>query len=133
MAQSIATGQMEHGVSVKLMNLHMFDHSDVMEEVWDAAAVFVGSPTHNNGMLPKVADMLTYMKGLKPKGKIGGAFGSYGWSGEAAKDIAAWLTDMGMEMPVAPVRLLYVPTHEQLGACTEMGRAIGKIVADKLG
>jgi flavorubredoxin len=133
MAQALADGLMEHGLSVKLMGLHVFDHSDVMEEVWDAAAVLVGSPTHNNGMLPKVADMLTYMKGLKPKGKIGGAFGSYGWSGEAVKDIAGWLTEMGMEMPVDPVRILYVPTHEQLKACLEMGRTIGKAVADKLG
>ncbi len=133
MAEAIATGLMEHGLSVKLMNLHVFDHSDVMEEVWDAAAVLVGSPTHNNGMLPKVADMLTYMKGLKPKDKIGGAFGSYGWSGEAVKDIAGWLEAMGMEMPVDPVRILYVPTHEQLAACVDMGRTIGKAVADKLG
>lgn len=133
MAQAIADGLMEHGISVKLMNLHVFDHSDVMEEVWDAAVVLVGSPTHNNGMLPKVADMLTYMKGLKPKGKIGGAFGSYGWSGEAVKDITGWLTAMDMELPVDPVRIQYVPKHEQLKACVEMGRALGKAVADKLG
>ncbi len=133
MAQAIAEGLMEHGLSVKLMNLHVFDHSDVMEEVWDAAAVIAGSPTHNNGIMPKMADMLTYMKGLKPKGKIAGAFGSYGWSGESVKILADWLTDMGLEMPVDPVRILYVPTHEQLGACVDMGRAIGKIVADRLG
>lgn len=133
MAHAIATGLSEHGVSFKLMNLHVFDHSDVMEEIWDAAAVFVGSPTHNNGMLPKVADMLTYMKGLKPKGKIGAAFGSYGWSGEAVKDISGWLESMGMDMPVDGVRILYVPTHEQLAACVEMGRTIGKAIADKLG
>ncbi|MHC1712108.1 MAG: FprA family A-type flavoprotein [Solidesulfovibrio sp.] len=133
MAHAIADGLMEHGISVKLMNLHVFDHSDVMEEVLEAAAVLVGSATHNNGMLPKVADMLTYMKGLKPKNKIGGAFGSYGWSGEACKDIAAWLTEMGMEMPSEPVRQLYVPTHEQLKACVEMGRTIGKAVVAKLG
>ena len=95
--------------------------------------MLAGSPTHNNGMLPKVADMLTYMKGLKPKDKIGGAFGSYGWSGEAPKAIADWLTGMGMELPVPPVRLLYVPTHEQLKACLEMGRTIGAAVAAKLG
>jgi flavorubredoxin len=133
MAHALADGLMEHGLTVKLMNLHVFDHSDVMEEVWDAAAVLVGSPTHNNGMMPKVADMLTYMKGLKPKDKIGGAFGSYGWSGEAPKAIAEWLTGMGMELPVDPVRLLYVPTHEQLKACLEMGRTIGAAVAAKLG
>lgn len=133
MAHAIADGLMEHGLTVKLMNLHVFDHSDVMEEVWDAAAVLVGSPTHNNGMMPKVADMLTYMKGLKPKDKIGGAFGSYGWSGEAPKAVAEWLASMGMTMLVDPVRLLYVPKHEQLAICVEMGRTIGAAVVAKLG
>jgi flavorubredoxin len=133
MAHAIADGLMEHGLSVKLMNLHVFDHSDVMEEVVDAAAVLVGSPTHNNGMMPKVADMLTYMKGLKPKDKIGGAFGSYGWSGEAPKAVHEWLAGMGMTLPVDPARILYVPTHEQLTACVEMGRTIGAAVAAKLG
>jgi len=133
MAHALADGLMEHGLAVKIMNLHTFDHSDVMEEVWDAAAVLVGSPTHNNGIMPKVADMLTYMKGLKPKDKIGGAFGSYGWSGEAPKVIAEWLTGMGMTLPAEPMRLLYVPKHEQLAACVEMGRTIGAAVAAKLG
>jgi len=83
--------------------------------------------------MPKVADMLTYMKGLKPKDKIGGAFGSYGWSGEAPKVVAEWLTGMGMTMPAEPMRLLYVPKHEQLAACVEMGRTIGAAVVAKLG
>jgi flavorubredoxin len=52
-----------------------------MTEVLDAKAIIVGSSTLNKGLFPTLADFLTYMKGLKPKGKIGAAFGSYGWSG----------------------------------------------------
>lgn len=133
MANAIADGLMAEGLSVRIMNLHVFDHSDVMEEVWDAGAVVVGSPTHNNGMMPRVADMLTYMKGLKPQNKIGGAFGSYGWSGEAVKNVAEALAGMGMEMPVEPLRSLYVPRHEELAKYVDMGRAIGKAVAAKVG
>lgn len=133
MAHAIADGLLAEGLSVRIMNLHVVDHSDVMEEVLEAGAVVVGSPTHNNGMLPRVADMLTYMKGLKPKNKVGGAFGSYGWSGEAAKAVAEWLADMGMEMPAEPLRALYVPKHGELAKCVEMGRTIGKAVNAKLG
>jgi flavorubredoxin len=91
-----------------------------------------GSPTHNNACC-RGGDMLTYMKGLKPKNKVGGAFGSYGWSGEAAKAVAEWLADMGMEMPAEPLRALYVPKHGELAKCVEMGRTIGKAVNAKLG
>ncbi len=133
MAHAIADGLLSEGLSVKIMNLHVFDHSDVMEEVQNAGAVVVGSPTHNNGIMPRVADLLTYMKGLKPQNKVGGAFGSYGWSGEAAKAIGEWLAAMGMDMPVEPLRTLYIPRHEDLAKYVEMGRTIGRAVAAKVG
>jgi hypothetical protein len=59
--------------------------------------VVVGSPTLNNGLFPTVSDFLTYMKGLKPQHKIGAAFGSYGWSGEAPKLISQELQAMQFE------------------------------------
>ena len=47
----------------------------------DCGAVIVGSATHNNNVLPGIADVLTYMKGLRPLNRVGAACGSYGWSG----------------------------------------------------
>ena len=48
-------------------------------ELADCGAVIVGSATHNNNVLPGIADVLTYMKGLRPLNRVGAAFGSYGW------------------------------------------------------
>lgn len=62
------------------MYLRKWYRSDIMTEVLDAKAIIVGSSTLNKGLFPTLADFLTNMKGLKPKGKIGAAFGSYGWS-----------------------------------------------------
>ena len=58
------------------------DRSDIIKEVLDARAILVGSPTLNNGMFSTVADLICYLKGLKPKGKLGAAFGSHGWAGK---------------------------------------------------
>jgi flavorubredoxin len=85
MAHAVGEGLDQEGVSYKLMSLKHSHRSDVMTEILDAEAIVFGSPTLNNGLLPTLADMLCYMKGLKPSGKIGAAFGSYGWSGEAVK------------------------------------------------
>jgi nitrogen fixation NifU-like protein len=41
----------------------------------EAKGILLGSPTLNNGMFPTLGDFLTYMKGLKPRGKIFGLFG----------------------------------------------------------
>jgi flavorubredoxin len=103
-----------------------------MGEVWNAGAVLVGSPTHNNGVLPLIADMLTYMQGLKPQNKLGFAFGSYGWSGEAPKKISQWLEDMGMEQPEAPVGMKHVPTHDQAKELFATGQRLAQQIKDRM-
>ncbi len=126
MAKAIAEGLGTEDVSVRIMSLKNAHHSDVMPEILDAQAVLVGSSTHNNGMLPLVADMLTYMKGLKPQGKIGAAFGSYGWSGEAVKQITEILQAAKVEIVADGMRIKHVPTKQDLAGCVKFGRAMGK-------
>ena len=128
MAEAVNAGIMAEGVPSRPMNLRAWHRSEVMTEVFDAKAVVVGSPTLNNGMFPTVADFLCYMKGLKPKNKIGAAFGSYGWSGEAVKLIENELTDMKIELAQPGLKVQFVPEKPVLDACHEFGRKIGRAV-----
>jgi flavorubredoxin len=105
-------------------------HSDVMADILDAQAVLVGSPTHNNGMLPLMADMLRYMQGLRPQGKIGAAFGSYGWSGEAVGHLCEALKGMKIDV-VDSLRVKNVPTAEDIHACRELGRKLAAAVHER--
>ncbi len=126
MADAIADGIHEAGGIARPMKLREWHRSDIMTEVLDARAVIVGSPTLNNGLFPTVADMLTYMKGLKPKNKIGAAFGSYGWSGESVKLVDEALDGMGFEMPEDGLKIQYVPDGDAIERCVDLGRRIGQ-------
>jgi len=64
------------------------------------------------------------VKGLKPKNKIGAAFGSYGWSGESVKLINSQLKEMKFEVVDSGVRAQYVPDEKGLEACYDLGRKI---------
>ncbi len=132
MANAIATGIGAAGVDVRPMYLRKWHRSDIMTEVLDAKAVVVGSPTLNNNLFPTLADILAYMKGLKPKNKIGAAFGSYGWSGEAVKLIEQELTAMKFDLVEPGLKVQYVPGDEHLDACQEFGRKIGEAVVEAL-
>ncbi len=125
MAESIADGLIEKGIQTLPMHLRKWHRSDVMTEVVDAAAVIVGSPTLNNNLFPTVSDFLTYMHGLRPKNRIAAAFGSYGWSGEAVKQVERALDAMKMEVVEPAARVQYVPTEESLAECVDLGRRIG--------
>jgi flavorubredoxin len=95
-----------------------------MTEVLEAGAVIIGSPTLNNSLFPTISDFMTYMKGLKPKNKIGAAFGSYGWSGEAVKLINQELKEMDFDIIDPGLKTLYVPEEKDIEACYGLGRKI---------
>ena len=126
MADAVASGLNAEGINVRPMYLHKWHRSDIMTDVLDAKAVIIGSPTLNNNLFPTISDFLTYMKGLKPKNKIGTAFGSYGWSGEAVKLITKELEAMKFEIIDAGVKLQYVPDKDGIDACFELGKKVAR-------
>lgn len=130
MARAIAEGVMREGMSVRIMSCKAYHHSDIMAEVFSAGGFVVGSPTHNNTILPLVADVMTYIRGLRPINKVGAAFGSYGWSGESTQTLNTWLTEMGMDV-IDPVKAQFVPTADQMEQCVQLGREVARKVKEK--
>lgn len=131
MAYAIGDGLSRQGVNFQTFNMKYAHRSDVMTEVLDAKALIFGSSTLNNGMMPTMADMLTYMKGLKPVNKIGAAFGSYGWSGEAVKLISGVMEEMKIELVDPGLRVKFAPSHDDLKKCVELGSKIGLAVKER--
>ena len=132
MAEAIVHGLEKAGVPARPFKLREYHRSEIMTDVLDAGAIIVGSPTLNNGLFPTVADFLTYMKGLKPKNKIGGAFGSYGWSGESVRLVTEQLEAMKFDHIEPGLKIQYVPDSESIEACIEYGRKIGETLLERI-
>ncbi|MHC5035867.1 MAG: FprA family A-type flavoprotein [Planctomycetota bacterium] len=131
MARAVADGLVAGGVTPTVMELGPTHRSDVATEILDAGAMVVGSPTINNNLFPTVADVLSYCKGLKPRGLVGAAFGSYGWSGEAVGQVMEILTAMKTETVGEGFRVKYVPDTEALARCRTLGEDVAKAVKTK--
>ncbi|MEI6080672.1 MAG: FprA family A-type flavoprotein [bacterium] len=127
MAYSVTEGIRSQGVSVKMMKLGDDNHrSDIMTEILDAGAVVVGSSTLNNEMLPHVADMLTYMKGLKPVNRIGAALSSYGWNPGVLKKLNTELEASGVKLISEGITVKYVPEQSDIENCYNLGVKIAQ-------
>jgi flavorubredoxin len=100
--------------------------SDVVADVLTSKAVLIGTPTLNNGILPTVGALLTYLKGLRPKNRIGMAFGSYGWGGQGAREVAEAIKGMGWEIPEAAINILFIPDESELDVARDAGRRLGQ-------
>ncbi len=131
MARAIVDGLREGGSPVRLMPLSGSHRSDIATEVLDAGALLVGSPTLNRNIFPSLADVLTYLKGLAPRGLIGAAFGSYGWSTQAVGQLTDLLRQMDVEVIDEGVAALYVPNDEALARCRALGRRVADHLAQK--
>jgi flavorubredoxin len=122
MAVPLMQGIKDEGVDVKVVKLRASPISFAVKEFWKARACLIGSPTLNNSMFPTVAEFLSYLKGLRPKNRIVGAFGSYGWGGGAVKDIYEEFRKMGLETGEPGVQVIYKPSAEDRDRCYEFGR-----------
>ncbi len=126
MAAAVADGLRAGGARAAVMPLAGSPRSEVATELLEAGALVLGSPTLNGQMLPRMADLVTYVRGLKPRNLIGAAFGSYGWGGEAVKQLEHELEEMKVEIAAEAVRAQYVPDHAVLERCHKLG---GKVAA----
>lgn len=112
-AKAIKNGFEQSDISAVMLNLQTNHISDVMKELLTAKYICVGSSTLNNGLLPKVAAFLSYMKGLAPKNRTGLSFGSYGWGGQSIELINEVLTDCGFTI-MEPIKVQYLPDEQTL-------------------
>ncbi|MBN1592106.1 MAG: flavodoxin domain-containing protein [Candidatus Coatesbacteria bacterium] len=133
MARAISDGLTEGGVAVKIMPLDSSHRSDIATAVMNAGAVLIGSPTINNNIFPSVMDVLTYLKGLKPKNLTGAAFGSFGWSGEAVGLLNESLKSIGVDLVSDGVKANYVPDLAALEECVLLGKAVAERLKEKCG
>lgn len=127
MAEAIFQGAQEYNVEAQFLNVDSSHMTRIVTETLDCAAIAIGSPTLNNGIMPSMAGVLCYLKGLRPVEKKGFAFGSYGWSKRGGPaEVAAAMDEMKIEALCEPIRSQYVPTPERLEECREAGRMLGK-------
>ncbi len=103
----------EENLNVTMRSLKANHISDVMTDVLTAKYICIGSPTLNNNMLPSVAGFMSYFKGLAPKGRVGLAFGSFGWGGQSVGQIENDLVNSGFLL-MDKIRIKFVPDNSEL-------------------
>ncbi|MBI5873773.1 MAG: FprA family A-type flavoprotein [Candidatus Omnitrophica bacterium] len=115
-------------IEVKIYNIRKSDGSQIVRDILDAKVFLVGSPTLNADMFWTVGGFLTYLRGLKPKNKKAGIFGSYGWAEGASKAIRKDIEAIGIEIIEPPFEVQYVPDEEELSKLKDYAKVIVQAV-----
>ncbi|MHA1959615.1 MAG: flavodoxin domain-containing protein [Candidatus Thorarchaeota archaeon] len=117
MAKAVCEGVESSSVECTLVDGREFTGLD------KACAIAVGSSTRMKKPLPNVRRVLSELGQLD--GLPAGAFGSYGWSGEAPDEIASLLVKSGASMVSdQPIKAKDYPSDDVLEICRQLGRSL---------
>ena len=127
-AREIADGAANAGVDVRVYDFAETPLARVTTNLVDARALLLGSPTLHHQMHYRTAAYIQYISGLKPSNKLGGVFGSFGWSSGATKQMAARLEEIGFELPESDFTVKYKPTADDIVAAQAWGATFAQRV-----
>lgn len=120
MADAIAEGARSRNVDAETVNFH----EARIEDIKAADAIAIGSSTFYYKMLPPMEKFIESLEKAKVADKVGAAFGSYGWSGEAPVMIAEKMRDLGMKVIDPVLRIQYEPSEKDIEECKRLGKDI---------
>jgi flavorubredoxin len=126
----ILNGIRDEGLPGRIIKLRATPQSIAIKEFWKSRGTLIGTPTLNNLMFPTVANFLTHLRGLRPKNRIAGAFGSFGWGGGAVREAYETLKKIGLETFEPGIEILYKPSDEDEQKCYDFGVAFAKQVRE---
>ncbi|TCO71613.1 FprA family A-type flavoprotein [Rhodovulum euryhalinum] len=129
MARAIEAGAAEEpGVRVSLFDLEGGEIAPFIDLIEGADGIVLGTPTINGDAVRTIWDLLVTLGDVETRGKLGAAFGSYGWSGEAVRLVEARLQALKMRLPEPGLRVKFHPNEADL----DEARAFGVRLAQHL-
>lgn len=127
MAEAIYSAAQEiPGVRASLYDLTGGDIDTFADLLEEADGLVLGSPTINGDAVKPIWDLLSSLTVIDMKGKLGAAFGSFGWSGEAVRMIEDRLRGLKLRVPLQGVRVKLIPTAEEIDECRQFGLSLGE-------
>lgn len=131
-AEIIASGIKEcDDFEVDVVDIETMPLAEMESRMIASDALLVGSPTINQNTLLPVYSLFAVINPLRDKGKTAGAFGSYGWSGEATRIITDTLRNLKLKVVDEPAGFKFAPAGDKTELLKEFGRNFAKKIEEE--
>jgi flavorubredoxin len=132
LAEAIAEGIRSAGeIDVHLTDIENAELSFIDDQISRASGLIVGSPIINQNILLQIYQVFALINPLRDKGKLAGAFGSYGWSGEGSKIIESNLTNLKLKLAGESMFIKFTPHDPDMEKARAYGYNFGKMLIEK--
>jgi flavorubredoxin len=130
-ADLIASGIMSAGnFNVEVLDIENIATEELEARIIASDALLAGSPTINQNTLMPVYKLFALINPLRDKGKVAGAFGSYGWSGEAVKIILENFRNLKLNVFEETASFKFLPGGPKREKLIEYGRAFARKILE---
>jgi flavorubredoxin len=127
MAEKIAEGLRSAGdIETDVCDLEKMDLADVERRIIRASAIILGCPTFSQNILLPVYQVFALINPVRDRNKPAAAFGSYGWSGEAARIMTSAMRNLKLDVVDDGLMIKFTPHNEVLKKCEDYGRLFGE-------
>lgn len=126
MAEAVADGLKQGGLETRAFNVDHSDPSDIIDEAFLSRVVVIGSPTFESGIYPPVEAIIPFLRIPRDKSKQMAVFGTFGWSGGAARKLHEILKAEGYQVNDEPLVLKFFPDEDGINHCREFGARIAE-------
>lgn len=112
MAQAIKEELEKFKLNITMLDVSESGADQIAKAIANSEILLIGSPTINQNALPPVWNVISHISPITDRSKIAGAFGSYGWSGEAVGMITDQLKALKLNV-IDGIRVKFIPSEEQ--------------------
>ena len=128
LAEKVKAGieALEENVDVLMYDLVYADINEVIAEINKCSGLLIGSPTLLADTLPPIWTILGSLNPVIHRGLHASCFGSYGWSGDALKNIEQRFNQLKFNIPVAPLGVMFRPSEDELEKAFAFGHDFAK-------
>lgn len=131
-AKAIAAGISENSnVVADLMDIENASLGELDEHLTKSKAILIGCPTINKNILLPVYKLFALINPIRDNNKIGGGFGSYGWSGEAEAIIKSSMVNLRLNYIGDGFFTRFTPSDDELAKAYQYGKQIANAIESK--
>ncbi|MCX7696448.1 MAG: FprA family A-type flavoprotein [Bacteroidales bacterium] len=127
-AEAIAQGVEEGGCKPIVMDIEKAPLGDLEQHLILSKGLVVGTPVINQNILLPTYKLFAAVNPIRDRGKIAGAFGSYGWSGENKTIVKTILESLKWKFIGDGLFFKFSPNSDDFADAKEYGKQIAQAV-----
>lgn len=130
-AEEIARGiRMAGDFDIDLCDIEKMPMDKLEQKIIEASGIILGSPTFNQNILLPVYNVFALINPIRDRNKPAASFGSFGWSGEAAKIMDSAFRALRLQVTEDGLMIRFTPHEETIRQCHEFGRRFGERIRE---